>query len=39
MDGENDGPFTSETSQGAQEADVVWKFDMMGELGVSPAHI
>ncbi|MGH7128530.1 MAG: PQQ-binding-like beta-propeller repeat protein, partial [Planctomycetaceae bacterium] len=34
-DGENDGPFKSEPYQTKQEADVVWKFDLMGELGVS----
>jgi len=32
-DGENDGPFRSEPSEAEDESDVVWKFDMMGELG------
>jgi outer membrane protein assembly factor BamB len=34
-DGENDGPFTDETSVADDEADVVWVLDMMKELGVS----
>ena len=34
-DGENDGPFKSEDNQNIDEADIVWKFDMMGVLGVS----
>jgi outer membrane protein assembly factor BamB len=34
-DGENDGPFASETHPNKDEADVIWVFDMMGELGVS----
>ena len=34
-DGENDGPFDAEDSQNKDEADVVWKYDMMGEMGVS----
>ncbi len=35
-DGENDGPFTSEQHQGKLDADVVWKLDMIKELGVFP---
>jgi outer membrane protein assembly factor BamB len=34
-DGENDSPFTAEDVEAKEEADVVWVFDMMGELGVS----
>ena len=34
-DGENDGPFKSETHTNKDEADAVWYFDMMGELQVS----
>ncbi len=34
-DGENDGPFVSEESESTNEADVVWKFNMMAELGTS----
>ena len=38
IDGEDDGPVqaTSEIAANPREADVVWKFDMIGELGVSP---
>ncbi len=32
-DGENDGPYQSEASQDRSESDVIWIFDMMGELG------
>jgi outer membrane protein assembly factor BamB len=34
-DGENDGPFKSEDVQNSDEADAIWKFDMMGVLGIS----
>ena len=34
-DDENDGPFTGEKFIDKDEADVVWVFDMMKELGVS----
>ena len=34
-DGENDGPYTQEPNQNKDEADVVWVFDMMKELGIS----
>ena len=34
-DGENDGPFADETPVGEFEADVVWKVNMMKDLGVS----
>ncbi len=34
-DGENDGPFTAEINENKDEADVIWKFDMMNELQVS----
>ncbi len=34
-DGENDGPYTDEPNQNKDEADVVWVFDMMKELGIS----
>lgn len=36
LDGENDGPFKQEPNQNKDEADVVWKIDMMGKLGASP---
>lgn len=35
-DGENDGPFMDETHKGPEHADIVWKLDMMKELGVFP---
>ena len=35
LDGENDGPFTAEDSTAKNEADVIWIYDMMGEMGVS----
>jgi len=34
-DGENDGPYKEEENENKDEADVVWVFDMMKELGVS----
>ena len=34
-DGKNDGPFTTETVTTEDEADVIWKYDMMKELGIS----
>ncbi len=34
-DGENDGPVTDEDHTAMNEADVIWVFDMMRELGVS----
>jgi outer membrane protein assembly factor BamB len=34
-DGENDGPYTAEEFEADQEADVVWVYDMMAEMGVS----
>jgi outer membrane protein assembly factor BamB len=33
-DGENDGPVKDEKLTGPENADVVWRFDMMEELGV-----
>lgn len=34
-DGENDGPFTKEPNENKDEADVIWKLDMMAQLNVS----
>lgn len=34
-DNENDGPFNKEPNENKDEADVVWKLDMMKQLGVS----
>ncbi len=35
MDGKNDGPFMDETYKGPTDADIIWKLDMMKELGIS----
>lgn len=32
-DGENDGPYKSEVSEDRSESDVIWIYDMMGQLG------
>ncbi len=34
LDGENDGPFKEETYKSDTDADIIWKLDMMNELGV-----
>jgi outer membrane protein assembly factor BamB len=34
-DGENTGPYQDEPNENKDEADVVWKFNMMTQLGVS----
>lgn len=38
-DGQNDGPLTDEAAQADDEADVVWAFDMFGQLGVRPHNM
>jgi outer membrane protein assembly factor BamB len=38
-DGTNEGPFREETSKGPLDADVVWKLDMVKELGVVPHNM
>ncbi|MCA9193591.1 MAG: PQQ-binding-like beta-propeller repeat protein [Planctomycetales bacterium] len=38
LDGENDGPVTDEVSTDPKEADVVWRFDMINQLDVSPLY-
>jgi outer membrane protein assembly factor BamB len=35
LDGENDGPFNKEPNENKDEADVIWKLDMMSQLNVS----
>jgi outer membrane protein assembly factor BamB len=35
MDGKNNGPFEDEAFRGSTDADIIWKLDMMKELGVS----
>lgn len=34
-DGENDGPFKGEPNENKDEADVIWRLDMMKEMGIS----
>jgi outer membrane protein assembly factor BamB len=34
LDGKNDGPFQDEARKGPGHADIVWKLDMMKELGI-----
>ena len=34
LDGKNDGPFQGEVYKGSSDADIVWKLDMIKELGV-----
>jgi len=34
LDGENDGPFKAEPNNNKDEADIIWRLDMMGQLGV-----
>jgi outer membrane protein assembly factor BamB len=38
-DNENDGPVTSETLTGPTNADVIWAFDMMEEVGAYPHNL
>jgi outer membrane protein assembly factor BamB len=38
-DNENDGPVTNETLTGLTNADVVWAFDMMEEVGAYPHNL
>ncbi len=34
LDGKNDGPYQNEAYKGRTDADIIWKLDMMKELGV-----
>jgi outer membrane protein assembly factor BamB len=38
-DGENDGPYKDEKLTGEHDGDIVWKLDMMEELGVMPHNL
>ena len=38
-DGENDGPFKDEKLAGPKDADVIWSFDMMEEVGTYPHNL
>jgi outer membrane protein assembly factor BamB len=39
MDGKNDGPFQDEVHKGPTDADIIWKLDMMKELGVNQRNM
>jgi outer membrane protein assembly factor BamB len=39
LDGENNGPYTSEVNSSNVDADIIWKFDMMDELDVFPHNL
>src|SRR5262245_3118874 len=38
-DGENDGPYKDEKLTGQTDADIVWKYDMMEEVGSQPHNM
>ena len=38
-DGENDGPYTEETRTDELSGDVIWSYDMIGELDVFPHNL
>jgi outer membrane protein assembly factor BamB len=38
-DGENDGPVASESLTGMQNADLLWTYDMIAELGAFPHNL
>ena len=38
-DGKNDGPYTDEKLKGEKDADIIWKFDMMEEVGSLPHNM
>jgi outer membrane protein assembly factor BamB len=38
-DGENDGPFTDEVDTEELDADIIWSYDMMDQLGVFPHNL
>ena len=38
-DGENDGPFTDETDTSEIAGDIIWTYDMIGELDVFPHNL
>ncbi len=39
LDGENDGPFKDEKYSQSQDADFVWVYDMIEEMGVFPHNL
>ena len=38
-DNENDGPFNDEKLKGPKDADIIWEFDMMEEVGAHPHNL
>lgn len=38
-DGKNDGPYKDEKFSGQADADIIWKFDMMEEVGSQPHNM
>jgi outer membrane protein assembly factor BamB len=38
-DGENDGPYADEEYAGPEHADIIWRYDMIEELGVFPHNL
>jgi outer membrane protein assembly factor BamB len=38
-DGENDGPYKDEKLTGPKDADIIWEFDMMEEVGAHPHNL
>jgi outer membrane protein assembly factor BamB len=38
-DNENDGPFKEEKHSGKKDGDIIWKFDMMEEVGSHPHNL
>ena len=38
-DGENDGPFKDEKLTGPKDADIIWEFDMIEEVGSHPHNL
>ncbi len=39
IDGENEGPYQAENCKGPTDADIIWKLDMIKELGVFPHNM
>lgn len=39
LDGENDGPYQDEEYKSPHDGDIIWKFDMMEELGSFPHNM
>ena len=38
-DGKNDGPYEAETEKSEIDEDIIWKYDMIGELDVFPHNL